>query len=420
MSLMEKRAPAKPGVMLVSMKVGDLGTRLATELVARNVKVAAFCHQRHLLSRVTGVVNLRRPWHLAAGPALERAIGEYRPAQLVPTDDDAARLLHELHASHPHLRALIESSVGCPASFRITDSRASFAEYCASELPDLMPAGAVCTSLAGLDACIDDPKAVVVKTEGSMSGKGVVMPSSRDELHAYWHDVTASISPPRTVLRSFVDRVKGISACAFNARPSAIMTQARIDGWLANCAAYCVGGEVKAFVVAKVLAHIGKTGPSTVIQLIDHQGVQKSVQAVAHGLKLTGFHGFDYVVDGHGRAWLIELNPRFTPTAHLVGSGGDLVAAMCDHLGFERSACRGATSSGSIVLFPREIYRDANSPWLVTAYVDAPETDPALVRAMLKRAHRKDLHGLLGRLGSFGAHAVSACRRMMVALERRP
>jgi hypothetical protein len=101
-------------------------------------------------------------------------------------------------------------------------------------------------------------------------------------------------------------------------------------------------------------------------------------------LGYSGFASLDFMLDGSGRAFLIELNPRPTPIAHL---GERFGSCLCRHL---HAALSGQPSSAGepqglpsrVALFPQEWVRDQDSPHIAGgAYHDAPWDEPDLLEA---------------------------------------
>ena len=216
--------------------------------------------------------------------------------------------------------------------------------------------------------------------------------------------------------RWLLEPIAGIKSCEYNVDRKAIVVQTRIDGWQANGAAYCADGEVQALTIAEVIAHLPNGGPSTVIRLIDHPQMAQDIRRIASKLRLTGFHGFDFIVDQDGKPWLLENNPRFIPTGHLVGHGGDLIDALCRRAGLPASP-RLAHASDMIALFPRELSRDPSRSEYPQAFLDVPKTDNALAQAMLRRASQRDLHGTLLRLTRLPRKLLKARRRRAMAAQ---
>ena len=93
--------------------------------------------------------------------------------------------------------------------------------------------------------------------------------------------------------------------------------------------ALCHEGEVVAFVCLEVVRTWYMRGSSTVVRLVEDEAMETAMRRVAGFLRVSGFCGFDFVVEGtSGTPLLIEMNPRPTQLAHLaLGPGRDLVAA---------------------------------------------------------------------------------------------
>ena len=69
-------------------------------------------------------------------------------------------------------------------------------------------------------------------------------------------------------------------------------------------------------------------GDGTVVRVIDHPEMQAAAAYMAGRLRLSGFCGFDFVLDAEGRAHLIELNARPTPVAHFPDDHGRTLAGV--------------------------------------------------------------------------------------------
>ena len=89
----------------------------------------------------------------------------------------------------------------------------------------------------------------------------------------------------------------------------------------------------------------GQLGPSTVIKVIDDAEMLAASGEMARRLRLTGLCGFDFVLEEEtGRAHLVEVNPRATPTVHLLAAGGiDLLTSWRVALGYAGPPARTGT-----------------------------------------------------------------------------
>jgi hypothetical protein len=133
-------------------------------------------------------------------------------------------------------------------------------------------------------------------------------------------------------------------------------------------------------------------GSSTVVRFVENPDMARAAAGLAEAVGITGFAGVDFILEaGSGRAVLLELNARVTPTSHL-GSllGVDLCTALMGELAENReiASARPATvppAPPAAALFPSELMRDAASEYLHSAYHDIPEDEPELIAAWRAR-----------------------------------
>ena len=89
-----------------------------------------------------------------------------------------------------------------------------------------------------------------------------------------------------------------------------------------------------------------------------------------------------------GRAALIEMNPRSVSSTHLGAIfGRDICGAFAAELsGAPLPAAQPVQMTAAVALFPKELERDPNSPYLQSPHIihDVPKDDPALVEAYLR------------------------------------
>src|SRR5581483_8927584 len=121
--------------------------------------------------------------------------------------------------------------------------------------------------------------------------------------------------------------------------------------------------------------------------LLEHEEVSAAVERVVCALKLSGIHGFDFILDSEAaHAHLIEINPRATQCGHLtLGPGRDLPAALYSAVSGQplRPAPK-ITENDTIALFPQEWWRDEASPFLRSAFHDVPWQAPDFVQACIQ------------------------------------
>jgi thioesterase domain-containing protein/glutathione synthase/RimK-type ligase-like ATP-grasp enzyme len=347
-------------------------------------------------SAVHAIAAVRRshPMALVAPVrSLGRAILSSQPDIVVAFDDRTRHALTLLHTrSDPRteagaaLREALERSLGSPSAFSRVYSRATFMQVAHD-------AGIVCPPTASVRTERDvsawfmaHPGRAVLKTDGSWGGRGVVVVRDEAEARRAWQALRRP-GVARILKRLVVERDPWPLRERLASVPPTVSIQCYVDGRPANAAITCLQGTVLGSVQAEVVASAGVTGPSTVIKVLDHPDMTFAAKSVVNTLGLSGLCGLDFILDDEGRAHLIELNPRATPTSHLVAADGtDPLTALRIALGHQLPPVRTATyPDGMVALFPQELHRDPTSPYLRSAHHDVPGHAPDFVAQALAR-----------------------------------
>ncbi len=371
-------------LLVVSTQPWTVAARLATALRAAGCAVEGASPRGSLLARSAAPArqHVLRPWCMGAD--LARALRAARPDRAVPADDRAAALLRALHAE-ADLRALIEASLGDAAGYPVAGAKSAQMAL-AARLGLPMPPTRPIPNLAALEAAFAEgglPR--VLKTDGSWGGAGVQV--LRDAAEAAPAFARATAAP--TLMQSLkLAAWEGSLNPVFARRewqPGVPDLQDFVAGHPANRAVIAERGRVLAGLSVEVLHAASATAPATVVRVIEDAQMAASAAAMTEALGLSGFLGFDFVVEqGTGRKLLIEMNPRATPICHL---GGGLAAAYAAHLRGADPAAAPLPSPGTeIALFPGEWLRDPQSPYLHGAWHDVPWEDAGLLRAYLEDA----------------------------------
>jgi ATP-grasp domain len=301
--------------------------------------------------------------------ALLAAVERTRPDIVVPTDESSILALHAVVAlaqratvSEGARRSLLDS-VGSLAHVPTVRNRKALVEL-ASSLGVRTPTHAVVRSEAdALGFAARHGYPTVLKEEDSAAGFGVFICKDEQELRAALHKSSQDTAvfgqgllaqgfvPGRTAMRVVVAQrgkvLGGLSAVKLETWPTA-------------------------------------TGPSTCVELFEHAEMKASAEALVSALGYSGFASFDFMLDGDGRAHLIELNARPTPITHL---GERFGACLCRHLygaltGQPSGAGEPQGLPSRVALFPQEWVRDRCSAHLhAGVYHDAPWDEPDLVEA---------------------------------------
>ena len=328
--------------------------------------------------------------------SLRRAIADAAPDLVIPFDDRTRQALHQVYdnadPATPEgagLRDVLLRSLGPAEIYPRIYSRAAIMAL-ASASGVRVPATAPAPTLDDVLVWMRETGgAAVLKTDGSWGGREVAIAHDPAEATRAWRRLSRPPAWARIAKRLVVDRDPWPLRARMARRVPTISVQAFVHGRPGNVAAACVDGELLGAVQAEVVRSDGELGPSTVLRVIEHPEMRATATAMVRELGLTGLCGFDFVLeDGTDRAHLLEVNPRATPTSHLVAADGvDLLTSLRAALGHDGPPARTLSyPDGLVALFPQEMRRDPESPYLTTAYHDVPGS-PELVEHALR--HRR-------------------------------
>lgn len=368
-----------------------VAARLAVDLHDVGCRVTGVAPRRSPLQALTATERTFRLGLVDPVGSLRRAIEASAAELVIPCDDRTRHALSLLHArtdarteSGRDLRGVIERSLG---SLGDVYSRAALSQV-ASEYGVVCPPTEVVRSRDDVAAWFDrHPGPAVLKTDGSWGGRGVTVVDSPAEGRRAWKRMQRRPSLARAIKRLVLERDPWSlrTRLLHGPRPT-VSIQSYVEGRPANAAVACVQGTALATVQAEVVESHGPTGPSTVLRLIDHPDMAFAAKSIVSQLNLTGLCGLDFIIDDRGHAHLLELNPRATPTSHLIGAdGSDLLTALRSAFGYDDAPVRVARHADDLVaLYPQELMRDPNSPYLSLAHHDLPDHAPDLVAHVSK------------------------------------
>ena len=389
---------AQPHVLLLATRPWPTGARLGLALRAVGFGVSIWSPSDHPLLK-TDAADQHYPYGTVGQDSLETAIIEADPDLIVPCDDPATSRLQRLARRalidsrlHRVLR-VIERSLGPATDLNKLTERAYVLEV-AAEGGVAVPANARLTSSADLRAWFHEYGfPAYIKADGTFGGTGV------RPVHTYQQAesaLRALQAPPGTLgalKRLIIYRDPTLMGPLVRRERPAISAQRSVSGVDVNSAIFCWQGQVLASISVKVVATRYERGPSTVVRRIQNAAMDRAAKVLASRLKLSGFYGLDFILDGQGdeeqigTPWLIEMNSRATQIAHLaLGPSHDLAAAAFAAIGDVPVRPRQlVTTADTIALFPQEWERDPASPLIRTAYHDVPWDAPALVRAYVNQ-----------------------------------
>lgn len=390
----------KPTALIFSTTRWFPTARLGVALADAGCTVDAVCLSHHPIGLTTAPRRLFSYSNFAPLRFLAHAIAASNPDLIIPGDDLATHHLHELYRhesqqteKRSEICALIERSLGSPDSFPVVYERASFmqlAEQVGVRIPKTAPIRDL-HELQAWTAATSFP--IVLKADGSSGGEGVKVARTMEEAQFAFRKLHAPPLIARAAKRTLFDGDSSLLWPSLSRRRPVVSAQAFIEGREANSTVACWNGKVLAALHFEVANKKHSTGHATVIRVIEHAEMVRAVEAMVSRLKLSGIHGFDFMIEAHtGKAYLIEINPRSTQVGHLpLGPGHDLPAALvAAATESPLHAAPSVTENDTIALFPQEWTRDPASPFLQTAYHDVPWGEPELLRACMNRAPKQN------------------------------
>ena len=386
---MKPDAPSR--LLVVSTQPWIYPARIACHLRSAGFEVAAASFAGSAIESACPPMRVYHLNPLREEAGLVAAIEAFEPYLVVPCDDRATGILHELYRKGGAARrAMIERSVGEPSAYQAVRSKRAVLEL-ARGLGLPVPNTVTVRGWNALKAEVARRGVpVVLKRDGTWGGKGVRILRNAGDLRSAWLDLTTRT--PLQLVRGLrhhhslapVKELLGL-------RQVAIDVQDFVPGVPANRALVCDRGRVVAGLSATALETVSATGAATVVRIVDHPQMEKTAAALAKQLGLSGFVGFDFVISKDtGEALLLEINPRATPIAHLMLEGRPHLPSVfaAEVIGRRQESARTTLQGDTIVLFPNEITRDPDSGYFATAVHDVPWDQPGLVSIVRRQLER--------------------------------
>lgn len=143
-------------------------------------------------------------------------------------------------------------------------------------------------------------------------------------------------------------------------------------------------GELVAWNMAyRVRTHPGETGQTSVARVIDNPEMLEASRIICRETGYNGMGAPQFVLEneGHGKAWLMELNPRMGTYVHLWQEvGTDLALALKEAWSGRTVPAHDPQVGLTVALYPQETIRDATSEF-IAAKNDIPHDDGGLMAA---------------------------------------
>jgi hypothetical protein len=386
-------------LLIVSTNKWPFAGQAAAALVLAGFQVAVICPIDSPVYRLRKV-HARfayRPW--ASSASIESAIAAWSPDILVCADDVAVRGLHSLYfkasttLSEPNnkkLMNLIELSFGDCRSFAATQSKSQIL-LLAETLAIVCPQTIILTD--NLELVRHENKITfpaIVKTDDAWGGLGVRLVKDRLELRAAITELSLPYPWPGPLKRFLGRHLQTAFFRWLSEWPRKMSIQQYVVGRPCNRAVVCWKGKVLAGVTVDVLATSYEFGPATTVKVIDHPDITAAAEKIVAKLELSGFLGFDFVLDAANNAWFLEMNPRVTPICHICAAGQDLAGSLFTQItGNTPKAIYRAIYQDTFTLFPFKRPRVEQTMPNGSGENDAPDDEPEYVEACRAQEKRK-------------------------------
>jgi ATP-grasp domain len=368
-----KPAPGFERPMILTTQRWFSGARLAHALSEAGFAVSACRPGGHPLDLVDSLATVRRFHKLWPLRSIAAAIRATNPDLVICEDESSLALLRRLHArvrtTDPEMAELLVRSLGDIEDWPCITSRTELARE-ARALNLAAPETAVIDNADALHKWVTEHNLPsVLKTDGSCAGSGVVIVRDVGMLPGVWPWIS---SPP--------DLLRALYRAVFKRDLNTLVAWRRRERPIVNAQQFCagreaivttasVGGKMQALVCLEVIQRVEPRQPATVVRIIDHPQMAATARQLIRRFGLTGFCGFDFMVDDSGNAQLLEINPRATRTSHLLVEGD----------------CRPNRIVG---LFPYELVRNPDPGADVFGILDMPIRAPKLIKYGTKLAAR--------------------------------
>jgi glutathione synthase/RimK-type ligase-like ATP-grasp enzyme len=362
-------------------------------------RVEALCPAGHPVTKTSAVRETIRYRPLLPLKSLDHAIEATDPDLVIPADDLAVRHLHALHrrdlqrgANGARSVLLIERSMGSPEGFPILYDRAACMRVAEEEgirVPEIRVLHSV-DDLKKWVGRIGLP--TVLKANETSGGDGVRVVRTMKEAELAFQTLQAPPLIARAMKRALMDDNWALVSPSLLRHRSVVNAQKFVEGCEGTSVVACWEGTVLASLHFEVIKKRNAAGPATVVRLIDDDDMSDTARRIARRLKLSGIHGFDFMLAIRTRKpYLIEINPRATQLCHLtLGPGRDIPAALLGAISEKTVATSPKlTEHDTIALFPQEWIRDPKSSFLRSVYHDIPWQEPRLIEACIRNSRKQ-------------------------------
>lgn len=392
--------PQTKRILLLASERWISTARLALAFSSFGCEVELMARASHP-ALTSGVVRRSHPYDvLKPVESILKAIRASCPDIVVPVDEQAVLHVEELREAaeastgedQEAVRSLLAFSGDRAETMALGRSRIALLRL-ASGLGVAVPETVSVPEEEAIDDAVERlGLPLALKADATFGGRGVRIVGTPRDAHRAWrrlHESSTFVAALRRGLVwgewSFVrEWARGVTRD--------VAAQRVVRGSERTAMAVAVGGDLRAVVCLEVLQTAEYLGPSSVLRVVEDEAMVDGIRRVVRGAGVTGFCGFDFMVDSTtARPLMIEMNLRPTQLVHLpLGPGRDLVAAFLrEVLGMPVADRPAATTGDLIALFPQELNRSPSSEWLDRAFHDVPWNAPELIRVATKKVPQR-------------------------------
>lgn len=312
----------------------------------------------------------------------------YRPDMVIPGDEDALLALQNLAnrlERVPYLNfisKIVRKSLPAKEHDFLLLSKSELQKKC-FEWGLRTPKNIIVTDLsAALHSAKELGYPLVIKHDAGYGGSGVFICKDDADVREHFQKIKHV-----SLLVEIKEKIKNLFFISIFSNEKNISLQQFIEGQVGQAPFCAQEGDVFAFnPMVRIKTYPGSTGPASVSAGIKNVDIEHFVRTVAGNLKYTGFGSLEYIINLHdGLLYIIELNPRPTPTCHMSNQvvTNDLCEMFYKGLNGQALTYKDYTPY-TVAMFPGEKRRDPQSEFLKSAFHDVPLDDPKLLEALNK------------------------------------
>lgn len=305
---------------------------------------------------------------------------KFKPDFIIPGDEDALLVLQNISNFFmkipvlKNISKIIRRSLALKEFDRLMLEKSNFQNKCL-EWGINTPRNIVIKDIdSAIMASTELTYPVVLKNDSSYGGSGVYICQNENDLRENYLKMKSNL---------FLSFLKSFFFISIFGYKNKISVQKYIKGSFGQAPFCAKDGKVFASNIMLSLKNFpNETGGSTVVRGIENDKINQYINILVQKTFYTGFGSIEFILEEKsGLPYVIELNPRPTPTCHI---GSDHIANdLCEYLykGLQlKDEKLGTFRPYTIALFPGEKMRDPKSKFLSEGYHDIPVNDSGLLK----------------------------------------